>query len=53
GENGFWAWPGPISRPEPQIWACVAERGIVSLSERVASARHFSPVTLNWSALRR
>ncbi|MCI63536.1 hypothetical protein A2U01_0084793, partial [Trifolium medium] len=29
----------PFLRPEPQIWAFVAERGIASLSERLASAR--------------
>ncbi|MCI69555.1 hypothetical protein A2U01_0090818, partial [Trifolium medium] len=28
---------------EPQIWACVAERGMSSLSESVAIARHCSP----------
>ncbi|MCI89166.1 hypothetical protein A2U01_0110454, partial [Trifolium medium] len=35
----------PFSRPEPQIWAVVAERAEWSLSELVASARQGSPVT--------
>ncbi|MCI87077.1 hypothetical protein A2U01_0108358, partial [Trifolium medium] len=39
---GFWEWPGPSSRAEPQFWACVVERGIVSLSE---DARCSSPGT--------
>ncbi|MCI48059.1 hypothetical protein A2U01_0069302, partial [Trifolium medium] len=33
GKNGFWAWPGPNSRAEPQIWPCVAKRRLASLSE--------------------
>ncbi|MCI14160.1 hypothetical protein A2U01_0035287, partial [Trifolium medium] len=53
GWDGFWAWPGPNSRAEPQIWACVAERGLSSLGERVAIPRHFSPESLKLSDLGR
>ncbi|MCI53202.1 hypothetical protein A2U01_0074448, partial [Trifolium medium] len=45
--------PRPFSRAEPQIWACVAERGLPSLSERVATPRHCSPETLEFSDLAR
>ncbi|MCI74915.1 hypothetical protein A2U01_0096181, partial [Trifolium medium] len=45
--------PRPFSRAEPQIWACVAKRGILSLSERVATPRRCSPETLKLSDLGR
>ncbi|MCI49705.1 hypothetical protein A2U01_0070949, partial [Trifolium medium] len=53
GEFEIWAWLGPFSWLEPKFWACVAERGIASLSELVASARQGSPVTLILSAFGR
>ncbi|MCI33119.1 hypothetical protein A2U01_0054335, partial [Trifolium medium] len=43
----------PISRPEPQILGFLAERGVSSLSELVASTRQGSPVTLKLSAFGR
>ncbi|MCI84834.1 hypothetical protein A2U01_0106112, partial [Trifolium medium] len=39
----------PFSRAEPQIWACVAERGLSSLSESVAIPLRCSPETLKFS----
>ncbi|MCI94177.1 hypothetical protein A2U01_0115475, partial [Trifolium medium] len=48
-----WAWPRPFSRPEPQILGLLAERGVCSLSELIASARQGSPVTLKCTALQR
>ncbi|MCI85838.1 hypothetical protein A2U01_0107117, partial [Trifolium medium] len=43
----------PFSRPEPQIWACVAERGLSSQSERVAISCQCSPGILEFSDLAR
>ncbi|MCI80533.1 hypothetical protein A2U01_0101804, partial [Trifolium medium] len=42
-----------IFEAEPQIWACVAERGCSSLSEIIAISRHCSPETLKFSAFGR
>ncbi|MCI35313.1 hypothetical protein A2U01_0056534, partial [Trifolium medium] len=41
----IWAWPGQVFEAWASNLGMVAERGVWSLSELVASARQDSPVT--------
>ncbi|MCI30799.1 hypothetical protein A2U01_0052010, partial [Trifolium medium] len=53
GGNGFLGVVGAVFVVEPQFWACVAERGDPSLSERVATSCQCSPGIRNLAVLPR